>query len=166
MQMMIFRYGCLADKKDGVNPSLPDGCTAAQEEGGLWLIHTSCDWARFLMNWTMSNIHSILVTFITTILQIIPATLADCDLANGIITLLFDTISTMLPSAIQYSTKKTIRLWAVRLNLRRYRGIQKIWKSYRWMRICKFSRQKCRIYKFSRQKLRFWTTWQKPSVWL
>ena len=54
----------------------------------------------------------------------------------------------------------------VRLNLRRYRGIQKIWKSYRWTRICKFSRQKCRIYKFSRQKLCFWTTWQKPSVWL
>ena len=60
----------------------------------------------------------------------------------------------------------------VRLNLRRYRGIQKIWKSYRWTRICKFSRQKCRIYKFSRQKcriykflrqkLRFWTTWQNP----
>ena len=65
---------------------------------------------------------------------------------------------------------------AVRLNLRHYRGIQKILKSYRWTRICKFSRQKCRIYKFlrqkcriymfSRQKLRFWTTWQKTSVWL
>ena len=71
----------------------------------------------------------------------------------------------------------------VRLNLRRYRGIQKIWKSYRWTRICKFSRQKCRIYKFSwqkcriykfsrqkcriykfsRQKLCFWTTWQKKQ---
>ena len=59
-------------------------------------------------------------------------------------------------------TKLLSLFWPVRLNLRRYRGIQKIWKSYRWTRICKFSRQKCRIYKFLRQKLRFWTTWQNP----
>ena len=44
----------------------------------------------------------------------------------------------------------------VRLNLRRYRGIQKILKSYRSTRICKFSRQKCCIYKFSRQKCRIY----------
>ena len=62
------------------------------------------------------------------------------------------------------------------LNLRRYQRIKQIIKSYRWTRICKFSRQKCciykfprqkcRNYKFSRQKLHFWTTWQKHSVWL
>ena len=47
-----------------------------------------------------------------------------------------------------FLTQKPNYLQPVRLNLRRYRGIQQIIKSYWWTRICKFSRQKCRIYKF------------------
>ena len=53
-------------------------------------------------------------------------------------------------------TLKIYYLRTVRLNLRRYRGIQKILKSYRSTRICKFSRKKCRIYKFSRKKCRIY----------
>ena len=63
------------------------------------------------------------------------------------LTLLLPPKSTFAPTNVYHCP--------VRLNLRRYRGIQKILKSYRSTRICKFSRQKCRIYKFSRQKSAF-----------